>query len=101
MAIISFTFVENIQQMKIVFFKTPKPKAFEYKPLYYDEEKERKEKRRQELEKSGTGDTSFVRGEIDRRWRREDRQNRSKSRGINLLVYAVIAALLIYFIFFV
>ncbi|HZK09109.1 MAG TPA: hypothetical protein VFC92_13055 [Bacteroidales bacterium] len=87
--------------MKIVFFKTPKPKAFEYKPLYYDEEKERMETRRRELEKSGTGDTSFVRGEMDRRWRRMDRQNRSKARGANLLVYVIIVALLVYFIFFV
>ena len=101
MAIISFTFVQNFEQMKIVFFKTPKPKAFEYKPLYYDEVKERKEKRRQELEKSGTGDTSFIRGEIDRRWRKVDRQNRNKARGLNLLVYLAIAALLAYFIFFV
>jgi hypothetical protein len=87
--------------MQIVFLRRPKPKAFEYKPLYYNEEKERQEKRRQALEKSGTGDTGFVRGEIDRRWRKVDRQNRSKARGVNLLVYLVIVALLVYFIFFV
>ena len=87
--------------MQIVFLRRPKPKSFEYKPLYYNEEKERQEKRRQELEKAGTGDTNFMRGEIDRRWRKVDRQNRSKARGANLLVYLVIAALLVYFIFFV
>jgi hypothetical protein len=87
--------------MQIVFLRRPKPKAFEYKPLYYNEEKERQEKRRQELARSGTGDTSFVRSEIDRRWRKVDRQNRSKARGFNLLVYLLIVALLVYFIFFV
>ena len=86
--------------MRIVFFKTPRPKHFEYKPRYYDEEKERKEKRLNEMEKSGQGDTSFMRGEIDRRWRKIDRKNRDKARGINLLVYLVIIALLVYFVFF-
>ncbi len=87
--------------MQIVFFKTPKPKHFDFKPRYYDEEKERKEKRRKELENAGKGDTSFMKGEIDRRWRRTDRQNRQKAKGINLLVYLVIIALLVYFMFFV
>ncbi|OYT12815.1 MAG: hypothetical protein B6I19_08280 [Bacteroidetes bacterium 4572_114] len=85
--------------MKIVFFKTPKPKQFDYKPRYYDEEKERKEKRRKEMEQSGQGDTSFMRSEIDRRWRTIDRKNRNKARGINLLIYLAIIALLVYFIF--
>jgi len=87
--------------MQIVFFRRPKPKQFDYKPRYYDEEEERKEKRRKELEKSGKGDTSFIRGEIDRRWRKSDRQNRQKAKGINLLVYLVVIALLVYFMFFV
>ncbi len=85
--------------MKIVFFKTPKPKQFDYKPRYYDEEKERKEKRRKEMEQSGQGDTSFMRSEIDRRWRTIDNKNRNKARGINLLIYLAIIALLVYFIF--
>jgi len=87
--------------MKIVFFRTPKPRQFEYKPRYYDEEEERLQKRRQEMEKSGHGDTSFIKSEIDRRWRRIDRKNRNKARGINLLIYLIIIALLVYFLFFV
>jgi hypothetical protein len=86
--------------MQIVFFRRPKPKQFEYKPRYYDEEEERMKKRREEMERSGHGDTSFMQSEIDRRWRRLDRKNRSKSRGLTLLVYLIIAALLVYFIFF-
>jgi hypothetical protein len=87
--------------MQIVFFKRPKPNQFNYKPRYYDEEKERKEKRRKELEMSGSGDTSFMQSEIDRRWRRADRKNHEKARGINLLIYLAIIALLVYFMFFV
>jgi hypothetical protein len=87
--------------MQIVFFKRPKPKQFDYKPRYYDEEKERKEKRRKEMEQSGTGDTSFMKGEMNRRWRRDDKKNRDKARGINLLIYIAIIGLLVYFMFFV
>ncbi len=35
--------------MGIAFFKVPRPKEFEYKPRYYDEEKERRDQRRREL----------------------------------------------------
>ncbi len=86
--------------MQIVFFKTSKPNQFDYKPRYYDEEKERKEKRRKEIEQSGQGNTSFLRSEIDRKWRRIDRKNRGKARGINLLIYLAIIALFVYFMFF-
>nr|NQU93234.1 hypothetical protein [Bacteroidota bacterium] len=87
--------------MQIVFFKRPKPKQFDYKPRYYDEEKERIEKRRKELENAGKGDTAFLKSEIDRRWHRIDRKNREKSKRINLLVYLIIIAILLYFLFFV
>lgn len=87
--------------MQIVFFRRPKPRQFEYKPRYYDEEKERQEERRRELEKAGSGDTSYIRSQIERRWHRIDRANRSKAKGVNVLVYLVIVALLVYFIFFV
>lgn len=86
--------------MQIVFFKTPKPKQFEFKPRYYDEEKERKEKRRKQMEQSGQGNTSFMRSEIDRKWRNIDRKNRGKARGINLLIYLAVIAMFVYFMFF-
>ena len=95
------TFAENITKMQIVFFRRPKPKQFDYKPRYYDEEKEKQEKRRRELEKAGSGDTASLRGEIERRWRIADRKNRAKAKGVNVLIYLAIVALLVYFIFFV
>ncbi len=87
--------------MQITFFRTPKPKQFDYKPRYYDEEKERQEQRRKELMEAGQGNTINIRRQIERRWRREDRQNRDKSRRMNVLVYILIAVILIYFMFFV
>ncbi len=87
--------------MKVVFFKRPTHKQFEYKPRYYDEEKELQEKRRQAIENAGSGDSTLMREEMGRRWRRIDNKNRSKAKGINLLIYGIVAALLIYFVFFV
>jgi hypothetical protein len=87
--------------MQIVFFKSNKPKRFDYKPRYYDEEKERREELRRKSEGTSTGGSSDLRLEISRRWRTADRKNRRTAKGINLLVYLVIATLLVYFVFFV
>lgn len=35
--------------MKLTFFKTPKPRQFDYRPRYYDPEKEAREQRRKQL----------------------------------------------------
>jgi hypothetical protein len=86
--------------MQIVFFKRAKPRQYDYKPLHWDEEKERQEQRRKRLQEGGTTGGEGIRTEIDRRWRRIDRTNRNKAKGINLLVFLVIAALLAYFVFF-
>lgn len=36
--------------MRLRFLHTPKPKQFNYKPLYYDEEKEKREQRIKDLD---------------------------------------------------
>jgi hypothetical protein len=87
--------------MQIVFFKRPRPRHFVYKPRYYDEEKERREERRKAVEDAEKGISSTLRHDIERRWRKADRENRSKSRGANVLVYLIVVALLVYFVFFV
>lgn len=89
--------------MQIVFFKSPKPRQFDYKPRYYDEEKERKEEMRRAMAdaEKGIAPESNIKRDIDLRWRRIDSRNRHKSKSINLLVYLVVVALLIYFMFFV
>lgn len=86
--------------MKVVFFKRPTPRQFDYKPRYYDEKKEREEKRRKALEDAQSGDTTFLRDEINRRWRKADTKNRNRAKGINLLIFILVAAGLIYFMFF-
>ncbi len=98
---ISPNFAINIKIMQIVFFKRPQPRQFDYKPRYYDEEKERKEERRKAIEEGSAGNPANLKRDIERRWRRIDKKNRNKSKGINLLVYLIVAALLVYFVFFV
>lgn len=85
--------------MRIVFFKTGKPKQFDYKPRYWDEEKERQEDIKKRTISFENPTRESISREIDMRWRRADRKNRSKAKGINLLVYLVIVLLLLYFIF--
>lgn len=87
--------------MQIVFFKRPQHRQFDYKPRYYDEEKERREERRKLIEEGKDGNPENFKRDLERRWRRIDKKNRNKSRGINLLVYLIILALLVYFVFFV
>jgi cytochrome c-type biogenesis protein CcmH/NrfG len=83
------------------FFKTAKPKQFEYRPRYYDQKKEELENRRKELDKTGEGATASFRSEIKRRWRFKDRKVNQRSKQMNTLVYLIILAILIYLIFFV
>ncbi|MCB2222283.1 MAG: hypothetical protein KQI35_18010 [Bacteroidetes bacterium] len=87
--------------MKIVFFRTPKPRQFSYPPRYYDEEKEHWEMRKKELGLSGEGNTDF-RSMISNNWRRVRKSDRSRKKKaeMSVLVYLFIVAILIYFIFF-
>ncbi|GCD78630.1 hypothetical protein JCM31826_21120 [Thermaurantimonas aggregans] len=45
---------------KFIFFRTPKPKGFSYKPLYYDESKERIEKLKKQLSDAESIDAADV-----------------------------------------
>ncbi len=87
--------------MKIVFFHTPKPKKFEYKPLYYDTEKEEREQRRKELglEGESSDHKSFFRGELQKKWRNGGKVNNKKSR-LRSVIYLGILLMAIYYIFF-
>jgi hypothetical protein len=89
--------------MKIVFFKTPKPKQFNYKPIYYDAKKEALEERRRQLG-IGTGDgkNPDLKSMLARNWRRRDRDpERKKSSRMSLFIFLIIILFLIYVFFFI
>lgn len=93
--------------MKLVFFKRPKPKQFNYRPRYWDPEAEEFERRKRLLDGDGSDDKSGrsghdLRAEIESKWRRRrnaDNVGRSNP-WMKLFIYALIIFFAIYFIFF-
>ncbi|MCF8379095.1 MAG: hypothetical protein K9H49_05920 [Bacteroidales bacterium] len=87
--------------MKIVFFRTPRPKQFAYPPRYYDAEKERWENRKKELGLSE--EKTDFQSPLSNNWSRfrSTDRTRKKKAEISVLVYFFIVAILIYFLFFV
>ncbi len=84
--------------MRIVFFKRPKPKAFNYKPRYYDPEKEELEERQKQLKQSK--EVAEFRRQLDRNWHRSDKKTRHEAIKRSFIIYLIIILILIYFIFF-
>jgi hypothetical protein len=93
--------------MKLVFFKRPKPKKFNYRPRYWDPEAEEFERRKRLLDGEGTDNNSGTSGydlkaEMESKWRRRhapDNVGRSNP-WMKLFIYALIIFFAIYFIFF-
>lgn len=85
--------------MKIVAFKTRKPKPYNYKPLFYDKKKEEMEKRLRQYTDPAEAGSERLRMRIRDNWRVRDASNRSLS-GKTFLIYILIALALLYFIFF-
>ncbi len=88
--------------MKIVFFRIPKPKQFSYPPRYYDEGKERREQRKRELGISTDGKKADFKSQVGTNWRRlrKSDTSRQKKANISVIIYLLIVAMLVYFIFF-
>jgi len=88
--------------MKVVFFRIPKPKQFNYPSRYYDEEKERKELRKRELGLAGDGAKLDFKSQIEAGWGRfrKSESRRQRKANISVVVYLMIVAMLIYLIFF-
>lgn len=94
---------EILRSMRIVMFKTPKPKRFNYKPRYYDKEKEKLEQK-----KAGLGlDTKLSHGEslrfqMRKRWN-PDEVDTSKSMLSKIIYYGFYTVVVVggvYAIFF-
>jgi hypothetical protein len=89
--------------MRFVLFKTPKPRQFRYKPRYYDEEKERLEKRKAELGlNSELSEREALRIRMRSKWRKGSKHQGSSnlSRLIYFGFYAFVVIGGVYLIFF-
>lgn len=95
--------------MKLVIFRTPKPRTFEYQPRYYDEREERRQRTRDiqaELSNPRTGkpDLDKVRADIRDKWQRKrsiKRRDIMGSKGMSIALAVIIVLLFLYIIFFV
>ena len=89
----------------MLFFKKPEYRRFEYKPRFYDPEKEAREKRREELlgVRPAEGE-EYVPGELLRRRRMQRMMEdataarRKKQKGSGLLLVAFIVLLIVAFL---
>lgn len=87
--------------MKIVFFSRPKNKKFDYKPLYYNKEKDERDQRARELglDMSKKEHKSFFKGELQREWR-SNKIPQEQNKKIRSILYLVLLLVAVYYIFF-
>jgi hypothetical protein len=87
--------------MNIVFFKRPKPRQFNYTPIYYDPAKEAAEDRKKAMNSLQAGDPrEHMRAEIKRKWKVERKGADKKNQAFRIFFYFIFAVFAIYLIFF-
>ncbi len=91
--------------MALTFFKTPKNKQYNYKPVYYDARKEALEKLSKTAyseAKEGKQDyEKALRDRMQLRWKRSSHVRARKAARGRLAIILVVLFLLIYLIFFI
>ncbi len=88
--------------MKMVFFKTPKPRRFSYPSRYYDEEKEYWDLRKRELGIGEETNKADFKSRMGSEWGRTRKLNTSRKKKANMsvIIYFAIVALIVYLFFF-
>lgn len=87
--------------MKIIFFKRPKTRQFNYKPLYYDpDQEEAKERQKLKDALNSTDPAERMRAQIRRRWRTDQKEPSSGTNYVRIFIYIAFATFMIYFLFF-
>lgn len=89
--------------MRIVSFRTPKPKSFKYSPRYYDPKREEVEKKKAELGlENELSHNEELKLRMSRRWKggNIDEGRSVLSRVVTYLIYAIFIGGSIYVIMF-
>jgi hypothetical protein len=86
--------------MAITFFKTPKNKQFDYRPIYYDAKKEEMEQKYGKTgKKSGeAGYEDELRGRMQARWRRSSATKDAKNSNNRLILIIIGLAVAVYYL---
>jgi len=88
--------------MALTFFKLPKHKHFNYKPVYWNKEKEEREKRHKSaMEESGLGKdySEALRERMEMRWKRSSGARSKANSNLRLIGVMIILAFIFWFIF--
>lgn len=91
--------------MKASFFYRPKPKKFEFKPRYYDknkEERENREKRiKKEIENEAKEGKNYVslESELHKKWKRNDRDKLKQKSIRRAIIYILLLLMILYVMF--
>lgn len=88
--------------MKLIGIRTPKPRKYSYKPVYYDPVKEDRENRFKESGFSDNQVGSELRMRMQLRMNRKklDERIRKRARMMSILFTLILLLLILYYIFF-
>lgn len=87
--------------MALSFFKLPRHKNFNYKPLYWDKAKEERDKRmKSALEDTEKDYSQALRDRLQMRWKRNAGARERKSSNLRLVAIIGVLFLVVYFLFF-
>ncbi len=88
--------------MALTFFKTPKNKKFNYRPIYYDQKKEEREKRmKSAIEEGATDYENALRERMQMRWKRNSGFKDKRASRQRLIIIVSVILLLFYLVFFI
>jgi hypothetical protein len=86
--------------MKIKFLHTPKPRAYNYTPVFYNPEEEEKKRRQRELGISDNNSQEDLRTRLRTGWRNRGADPvKRKSKPITLAMYILLVVIILYLIF--
>jgi hypothetical protein len=88
--------------MALTFFKTPKNKQFNYRPVYWDKKKEERDKRlKSALEASGDNKdyAEALRERMELRWKRSTGARARKNSNLRLIMVLAVIGFVFYYLF--
>ncbi len=87
--------------MALTFFRIPRNKKFNYKPVYYDQKKEERKKREKAALEEDSGDyEKALRERMQMRWKRTSGKRTRSASNQRLVIIFIVMFLLLYLIFF-
>ena len=87
--------------MALTFFKIPRNKKYNYRPVFYDKKKEEREKRNKAVsENDPEAYAAALKDKLDLRWKRTAGARSRKASNQRLVIILVVMFLLLYIIFY-